>query len=57
VAERSAKGDVSIIVVSHGGVHKVLAAELAGLPFEVWSTLTMDFGAVRRIDARLTASG
>lgn len=65
VAERRAEGDASIIVVSHAGVHKVLAAELAGLPFEVWSTLTLDFGAVRRvsdddvrrIDASLTASG
>ena len=57
VADRRAKGDSSIIVVSHAGVLKVLAAELAGLPLAVWSTLTLDFGAVRRIDASLTASG
>ncbi len=53
VADRRAAGDTSIIVVSHAGVLKVLAAELAGLPLEVWSTLTLDFGAMRRIDAGL----
>jgi alpha-ribazole phosphatase len=56
VADRSVAGDASIIVVSHAGVLKVLAAELAGHPFEVWSTLTLDFGAMRRIDTGLATS-
>ena len=56
VADRRAAGDASIVVVSHAGVFKVLAAELAGLPLEAWSTLTLDFGALRRLDAGLPTS-
>lgn len=50
VEERRARGDASIIVVSHAGVLKLLAAELAGLPLAQWATMTVGFGAVRRLD-------